>query len=87
MSRIFALLSQDNCPNCERLKAMLRGPLRGQFDDQIEVVHRQEQPERFAELAEAYGVKTAPALLNLQKKTALLVTNGLGEVRTFLTVD
>lgn len=31
------LLTQDHCPNCERLGALLAKLLKGQFDAQIEV--------------------------------------------------
>lgn len=81
--RPFILLTQDDCPNCERLKKMLSGPLKGQFDDQIEVIHRQSRLDDFTALAQAHRIQSAPALLR-RGGTLLLNTGGLGEVRAFL---
>ncbi|WP_369409309.1 thioredoxin [Deinococcus arboris] len=82
--RPFVLFTQDACPACETLKRMLALPLRGAFDDQIEVVHRQEQPERFEALAEACRLTRTPALLHRPSGRLLLDTGGLGPVKAFL---
>nr|WP_255639453.1 thioredoxin [Deinococcus betulae] len=63
---------------------MLALPLRGAFDDQIEVVHRQEQPEQFETLAETYHLSRTPALLHRPSGKLLLDTGGLGAVKAFL---
>jgi hypothetical protein len=84
IERPFILLTQDNCPNCERLKRMLAGPLKGVFDAQIEVIHRQFQAERFMKLVDEYGIQTTPALLKVGG-SVLLNTSSLGDVRTFLS--
>lgn len=81
--RPFLLLTQDDCPNCERLKKMLAGPLKGAFDEQIEVVHRQSNPERFSELAQTHQVQSLPVLVH-HSGAVLLNTSGLGEVQRFL---
>ncbi|GGM16807.1 thioredoxin [Deinococcus aerophilus] len=80
----FVLLTQDHCPSCERLKLMLARPLKGQFDAQIEVVHRQQQPRAFAALTESSGVRSTPALIHRSTGRVLLNTGGLGQVRGFL---
>lgn len=80
----FVLLTQDNCPNCERLKLMLDKPLRGQFESQIEVVHRQQQAEAFAALTEKCSVRSTPALIHRASGRVLLNTGSMGEVRSFL---
>jgi len=79
----FVLLTQDACSGCERLKKMLAGPLKGKFDTQIEVVHRQSVPERFAELTQAHQVQTLPALVHVSGEV-LRNPSGLGEVQRFL---
>lgn len=81
----FVMLTQDDCPNCERLKLMLEKPLRGQFESQIEVVHRQQHAEAFSALTESSGVRSTPALIHRASGKVLLNTGGLGEVRGFLT--
>ncbi|MFK7602868.1 thioredoxin [Deinococcus sp. SM5_A1] len=81
----FVMLTQDDCPNCERLKLMLEKPLRGQFESQIEVIHRQQQAEEFAALTKSSGVMATPALIHRASGKVLLTTGGLGEVRGFLT--
>ncbi|QFP75214.1 thioredoxin [Deinococcus sp. AJ005] len=81
----FVMLTQDDCPSCERLKLMLAKPLKGQFESQIEVVHRQQHAEAFFALTERSGVRSTPALIHRASGKVLLNTGGLGEVRGFLT--
>ncbi|GHF43607.1 hypothetical protein HNQ07_001959 [Deinococcus metalli] len=85
MTRPYVLLTQDDCAACERLGRMLAGPLRGQFADRIEVVHRQQDAEAFAALCEASHVRSTPALLNRASGAALRDTGSLGAVRAFLS--
>ena len=63
---------------------MLAGPLRGRYDHDVTVVHRQSAPDTFQELAERYRVKTTPAVVHLPSGEVLLDTHGLGAVDTFL---
>ncbi|GGR35974.1 glutaredoxin family protein [Deinococcus ruber] len=81
---VFALLTQDDCPQCTRLKRMLEQPLRGRFTDQIQVVHRQEHPGAFSELTAQHGIRSTPALLHLASGRLLTETGSLGEVSAFL---
>ncbi|MFC6592642.1 thioredoxin [Deinococcus lacus] len=80
----FLLLTQDACPQCERLKLMLSAPLKGKFDRQIEVLHRQQQPDDFASVAEQYGVRATPVLIHRASGQVLSETGGLGAVKAFL---
>ena len=82
----FVLLTQDNCPNCERLKLMLDKPLKGQFNDQIELVHREERSSDFEALVSEFGVQSTPALIDRERGEVLRNTGGLGEVKNFLSV-
>ncbi|GAA5533327.1 thioredoxin [Deinococcus aluminii] len=82
--RPFVLLTQEHCPQCERLERMLAGPLKGQFTGQIEVVHRQQRPAEFEALAQAYGIRATPMLLHRPSGEVLLGPTGLGEVHRFL---
>lgn len=79
----FTLLTQDNCPNCDRLKLMLRGPLKGQFDSQIQTVHRQSQPEAFEALTAQHHIQSVPALIDAEGRV-MVNLGGLGEVKAFL---
>lgn len=81
--RPFVLLTQEHCPNCERLKKMLAGPLKGAFDGQIVTVHRQSEPDIFGELVQLHGIQSVPALLH-SSGAVCLNTGGLGEVKAFL---
>ena len=76
------LLTQDACPECDRLKLMLKGPLKGRYDGRIQILNRQDQPEAWARVAEASGVQKTPALIAGER--VLLRTESLHEVRTFL---
>ncbi|MCP2014695.1 glutaredoxin [Deinococcus sp. HSC-46F16] len=80
----FVLLTQDHCPQCERLKRMLAGPLRGQFSGQIEIVHRQQHPEEFEHLTREHGLRSTPALIHRPSGQVLPGPTGLGEVQRFL---
>lgn len=82
--RPFLLLTQDACPGCERLKKMLAGPLRGQFDSHIEVIHRQSAQERFDALSAHFGVRSVPALIRVSDGTRAHDPGSLGAVRAFL---
>ncbi|KQR22961.1 hypothetical protein [Deinococcus sp. Leaf326] len=78
------MLTQDACPDCERLKLMLDKPLRGQFASLIHPVHRQNQPDEFESVVALYNVQKTPALINTASGRVLLNTGGLGEVKAFL---
>ncbi|GAA3997932.1 thioredoxin [Deinococcus rubellus] len=84
LTKPFVLLTQNDCPNCERLKMMLSKPLKGQFDDQIVMVHRQNDVDEFTALTAAHHIQTTPALLHLPSGRVLLNMGGLGEVQRFL---
>ncbi|WP_261665207.1 thioredoxin family protein [Deinococcus sp. Marseille-Q6407] len=81
----FILLTQDHCPNCERLRLMLDKPLKGQFNDQIDVVHREQNTAEFEALTTEYGVQSTPALIDRERGAILRNTGGLGEVKNFLS--
>ncbi|UBV43653.1 thioredoxin [Deinococcus taeanensis] len=83
--RPFVLFTQDQCPQCEMLKRMLALPLRGAFDEQIEVLHRQADPQAFEALADAHALARTPALLHRPTGRLLLDTGSLGAVKAFLT--
>ncbi|GAA5504401.1 thioredoxin fold domain-containing protein [Deinococcus antarcticus] len=79
----FVLLTQNDCPNCERLKKMLSGPLRNAYQGSIRVVHREEQAEEFTTLADLHGIQSVPTLIHATG-AVLRNTGGLGEVKLFL---
>lgn len=80
----FFLLVQDACPECERLKRMLAGPLKGQYDSSITLLHRQDNEDAFQQLAKKHSIRTTPAFINSASGEVLLRT-GLGEVKAFLS--
>lgn len=80
----FVLMTQDNCAGCDRLKLMLDKPLKGEFADRIEPVHRTQHPERFAALADAHHVRSTPALIDTERGEVLSNTTSLMDVKKFL---
>ncbi|PTA69649.1 thioredoxin [Deinococcus arcticus] len=82
--RPFVLFTQAQCPACEVLARLLALPLRGAFDGQIEVLHRQERPEAFEALAQTCRLARTPALLHRPSGELLLNTGSLGAVKAFL---
>lgn len=83
-SAFFILLTQDDCPQCERLKKMLTAPLKGQFDAHIKTIHRQQHPTEFKQLTETHAVRSVPAII-AQNGEVLRQTQNLSDVRSFLT--
>lgn len=81
----FILLTQDHCPGCERLKLMLKGPLKGAFDTQIETVHRESTASEFERWAEQYQIQATPALIDRESGEVMRTPGGLGEVKNFLS--
>lgn len=62
MSKII-MLTQDNCPKCVALKGFLEMGLRNKYENEIEIVKREEQPKRFMDLALNHGIMATPALI------------------------
>jgi glutaredoxin len=67
----YILLSKDNCPQCENLKKMLAKPMKGKFDDVIQVVHKETNPEEFDRYAKEYNIQSTPAIISLKTDTTL----------------
>lgn len=64
---------------------MLERPLRGKYASAITAVHRQEQPERFSELAASYGVRSTPVIIHTESSAVLINVESLGVVSAFLS--
>jgi glutaredoxin len=67
----YVMLTQDNCPNCDRLKLLLAKPMKGEYDDKIEIVHRQQNPDEFLTFVKEYGVASTPVIINTEEKTVM----------------
>lgn len=57
------MLTQDNCPQCIALKSYLDMGLRKKYEDVIEVVKREDNPELFNQLVSEYSIMSTPALI------------------------
>lgn len=57
------ILTQNNCPNCEKLKMFLKFGLRGKYDQYIKEVSKYETPELFNELVTKTEVSSTPAIV------------------------
>ncbi|MDE8256258.1 glutaredoxin family protein [Erysipelothrix rhusiopathiae] len=62
MTKIM-MLTQDNCPKCMALKNYLELGLRNKYAEHIEVVKREDDPERFKSIALEYGIMATPVLI------------------------
>ncbi|EUJ36308.1 glutaredoxin family protein [Brochothrix campestris] len=65
MSKNVLMLTQTVCPYCDRAKVVLNGALEGDYNDHIEFINREDQPERFAELRAKYEFLTVPTFIDL----------------------
>lgn len=57
------MLTQDNCPQCIALKNYLDLGLRGSYNEHIEIVKREDNPDYFMELVEKHDIMGTPALI------------------------
>lgn len=80
----FILMTQDNCPKCERLKLMLAKPMKGMYDDRIEIVHRQTNPEKFMELAAQFNVQATPTLISIADSASMTDISSGPKIAKFL---
>lgn len=60
---MIQILTQDHCPRCTGLKLYIEKGLGAAYAGQLEYVHRNEQPERFAELAGRHRILSTPAVI------------------------
>ena len=67
----YVMLTQDNCIQCNILKGMLDNVLKGKYNDNITVVHRQSDEDTFMEYAGEYRLQGVPALINVETKEVL----------------
>lgn len=75
------MLTQDNCPKCVALKNFLELGLRNQYNDKIEIVKREEQPDLFMELVRAHDLMATPVLI---ADAEVLVDTAPSKVTQFL---
>lgn len=80
---MIQILTQDQCPKCENLKKYLELGLKGKYNDQIEFIHRQSNPQRFNELVEKYQVQSTPVMI---KGEEILRDTNPSKVNAFLGV-
>lgn len=57
------MLTQDNCPKCIALKSFLELGLRNKYQDDIEVIKREDQTEVFMDLVQKHGIMATPVLI------------------------
>ncbi|QIK57138.1 glutaredoxin [Erysipelothrix sp. HDW6A] len=57
------MLTQDNCPKCIALKSFLELGLRNKYQDDIEVVKREEQADAFMDLVQKHKIMATPVLI------------------------
>ncbi|WP_214873387.1 glutaredoxin [Exiguobacterium sp. s140] len=58
------MLTKEGCPKCVQLKMFLKMGMADKYKDEIEVIHKDEQPERYQELVERFALQTAPVLIH-----------------------
>ena len=57
------LVTQNNCPNCDKLKMFLKFGLKGKYDNYIKEVSKQNSENHFAEIVENNGIQSTPAII------------------------
>lgn len=57
------MLTQNDCPKCDNLKRFLDLGLGGKYTEDIEIVHKQNTPERYDEVKEPFTIMSTPVLI------------------------
>ena len=57
------MLTQNDCPKCDNLKRFLDMGLGGKYKEDIEIVHKQETPERYDEVKAPFTIMSTPVLI------------------------
>ena len=79
---MIKMLTQENCAQCTALKNYLDLGLRGKYDEHIEIVKREDNPDEFNKLVELYSIMGTPALIGRDGNVLRNCT--IGEVKGFL---
>lgn len=61
------ILTQADCGHCRQLETFLKFGLQGQYNKDIEMVVKEEQPQKFEELVQKYNVQSTPVLIAGEK--------------------
>lgn len=62
MSKII-MLTQNNCAKCVALKSFLELGLKNKYNDDIEIVKKEDNPKYFMDLALSHDIMATPALI------------------------
>ena len=57
------MLTQDNCPKCMALKNFLELGCRNKYEDNIEIVKRENNEAAFKKIVLEYGILATPVLI------------------------
>lgn len=62
MSKVI-MLTKDKCPKCLALKMYLEKGLRNQYAEDIEVLHLEDEPDRFYDYVRKFDLLATPVLI------------------------
>ncbi|BBN98330.1 glutaredoxin family protein [Sporolactobacillus terrae] len=74
------MITQTVCPYCDRAKMVLNHALEGKYNDQIELLVREDDQERFDQLKQKYQFLTVPTFID--KKTGKVLSDSKEETIT-----
>lgn len=57
------LVTQNNCPNCDKLKMFLKFGLKGKYDNYIKEVSKQNSENHFTQIIEHNDIQATPAII------------------------
>lgn len=75
------ILTQPNCPNCDKLKMFLKFGLKGKYDNYIKEISKLEEPQTFTKLTQELEITTTPAIIT---KGKVLKDSQPSKVKEFL---
>lgn len=80
MSQVY-MLTKPNCPNCQKLKMFLKFALNDKYKEDIKMVDKEADADRFVEMVKKYNVLALPVLIH---EDDVLIQVGPSETTKFL---
>ncbi len=63
MAQVY-MLTKPNCPNCQKLKMFLKFALNDKYKDDIEMVDKEANADRYLDMVQKHNVLALPVLIH-----------------------
>ncbi len=63
MGQVY-MLAKPNCPNCQKLKMFLKFALQDKYKNDIMIIDKVEQADRYVDMVKKFNVLSVPVLIH-----------------------